>query len=187
MASLNFHPAVLCLLAGTSRAWGLLRPGVVTVLSRMLDPRKHPFVFHDSPRGRSCCQLMIKGLRTKCSPERAFPESYFYHLLSLPIIPHACHSVPSTLDYTEVHEDMESFTQDPRSKSLGIQLDPSSKLGYGGGTGTSGRPLECPGDCAKGSPGEILAKCTLRTFLFILSSIQCLPGDWRVLKALAMA
>lgn len=40
---------------------------------------------------------------------------------------------------------------------------------------------------AKGSPGEILAKCTLRTFLFILSSIQCLPGDWRVLKALAMA
>lgn len=35
-------PTASYLLAGTSRAWGLLRPGGVIVLSRMLDPRKIP-------------------------------------------------------------------------------------------------------------------------------------------------
>jgi hypothetical protein len=94
---------------------GSPRPGRVALLIVILGPRKIPLCSMSHPRGRGCCQLVTKGLRTKCSLGRAFPGNYLCHVLFLPIIPHCCHSVQSTLDYTEAHEETCSFTQDPQS------------------------------------------------------------------------
>lgn len=92
-----------------SRGWGPLRPGLMAVLSRMLGPRKIPLCTMSHLRGRSYWQLVIKGLRTKCFPGRAFPKSYLF----LSLIPHAGHSVRSTVDCTEAHEVMGSLPRVP--------------------------------------------------------------------------